>query len=445
MNKIKFPLVVVGSQWGDEGKGKVVDILAKEADYVVRFNGGNNAGHTIVLNGEKFPLSLLPSGVLHGKKLFISQGVVIDPAVLLREIDFFLKRKMKVDLMIDPRVHVVMPYHKMLDAATELWKGKKATGSLKLGIGYCYEDKNNRFGIRVEDLIDPDSLAEKVKMYLPLKKLQITKVFGQPADLYETQIVKEYARYGTLLKKYVGDVSETIQNALNSHAELVSASDFRNRSRNKFGMTKGSKKILFEGAHGTFLDAVFGTYPYTTAVYTISGSVFPYVGIAPQRIYSMGIVKAYTTRVGNGPFPTELLNSTGDEIRKNGNEFGTVSKRPRRCGWLDLVLVRTGARLAGFVYLTLTKLDVLSKVKKIKVCTHYILYNKKIRELPAGMKDFAKCKPVYVELRGWNRDISASKELKNLPQEARKYIKFIEKELQIPFRFVFVGPEREQT
>lgn len=424
MSKIKFPLVVVGSQWGDEGKGKVVDILAQEADFVVRFNGGNNAGHTIVLNGEKFPLSLLPSGVLQGKKLLIAQGVVIDPAVLLAEIEFFRKRKMKVDLMIDPRVHVVMPYHKMLDSATEKWKGKKATGSLKLGIGYCYEDKNNRFGIRVEDLIDKDALAEKVKMILPLKKLQITKVFGQPVDLDEVQIIKEFTRYGRLLKKYVGDVSKIIQNALASHTD---------------------KKILFEGAHGTFLDAVFGTYPYTTAVYTISGSVFPYVGIAPQKIYSLGIVKAYTTRVGNGPFPTELLNATGDEIRKNGNEFGTVSKRPRRCGWLDLVLVRTAARLSGFDYLTLTKLDVLSKLKKIKVCTHYILNNKKIRELPAGMKDFAKCKPVYVELKGWNRDISTSKKIKDLPQEAQKYIKFIQKELQIPIQYIFVGPERNQT
>lgn len=421
MKKIKFPLVVVGSQWGDEGKGKVVDILAHEADFVVRFNGGNNAGHTIVLNGEKFPLSLLPSGVLQGKKLLIAQGVVIDPAVLLAEIEFFQNRKMNVDLMIDPRVHVVMPYHKMLDSATEKWKGKKATGSLHLGIGYCYEDKNNRFGVRVEDLVDEHALAEKIKMFLPLKKLQISKVFGQSVNLDERKIITEFAQYGRKLKQYVGDVSAFVQKKI------------------------AGEKIMFEGAHGTFLDAVFGTYPYTTAVYTISGSVFPYVGIAPQRIHSLGIVKAYTTRVGNGPFPTELLNTTGDEIRKNGNEFGTVSKRPRRCGWLDLVLVRTAARLSGFDYLTLTKLDVLSTLKKIKVCTHYVLGGKKIRELPAGMKDFAKCKPIYVELRGWNRDISQSRKLKDLPEEAQRYVRFIEKELQISIQYIFVGPERNQT
>lgn len=421
-NKIKFPLVVVGAQWGDEGKGKVVDILAKEADCVVRFNGGNNAGHTIVLNGEKFPLSLLPSGVLQQKKLMIAQGAVIDPKVLLAEINFFKERGLKVDLTIDPRVHVVMPYHKELDRATELWKGKKATGSLHLGIGYCYEDKNNRFGIRIEDLINPKLLKEKLEMFFPLKKLQIEKVFGQKCDVKLNETYKSYKSYGERLKKYLGDISALTIDAL-----------------------KKNKKILFEGAHGTFLDGVFGTYPYTTAVYTISGSVFPYVGIPPQKIYSLGIVKAYTTRVGNGSFPTELFDRTGEKIRKKGGEFGTVSGRPRRCGWLDLPLLRQAIRLSGFDYLCLTKLDVISDLDSIKVCTHYRLGNKLLKIMPASIHNFAKCKPVYKEFKGWKKNISNTRKFSDLPKEVKEYVKFIESALKVPTKYIFVGPERQQT
>jgi len=444
--KIKFPLVVIGAQWGDEGKGKIIDIFSQQADYVVRFNGGNNAGHTVVVDGEKFPLSLLPSGVLQEKHLCIAQGAVIEPSILLKEIDFFEKRGTKVKLTIDPRVHVVMPYHKELDRATEVWKGKKATGSLHLGIGYCYEDKNNRFGVRFEDLINPKLFKEKLEMFFPLKKRQIELVFGQKTNLTIEKIYKEYIDYGKKLKKYLGDVSLLIQNELNSHAELVSASDFtKNRSRNKFGMTNKNKKVLFEGAHGTFLDGVFGTYPYTTAVYTISGSVFPYVGISPRKIYSLGVVKAYTTRVGNGPFPTELFDKTGEEIRKNGGEFGTVSKRPRRCGWLDLCLLRTAKRLSGFDYIALTKLDVLSNLSSIKVCTHYLIGSRKYQEVPSLMTEFSKCKPVLVEFKGWKKDISQVNKFQDLPGEAKIYIKFIEKKLQVPIYYIFVGPERSQT
>lgn len=444
-NKINFPLVVTGAQWGDEGKGKLIDILAKEADYVVRFNGGNNAGHTVVLNGEKFPLSLLPSGVLQQKKLFIAQGVVIDPAVLLREIDFFKKRNIHVDLKIDPRVHIVMPYHKLLDAATEKWKRKAATGSLHLGIGYCYEDKNNRFGIRFEDLIEPKLLREKLEMFFPLKKRQLELVFRQKTDLTAEEIYKEYVEYGRKLRKYLGDVSFILHKALNDASRQSS-----------------KHKILFEGAHGTFLDGVFGTYPYTTAVYTIAGSVFPYVGIAPRKLYSLGIVKAYTTRVGNGPFPTELFADIGSEIRMKGNEFGTVSKRPRRCGWLDLVLARTAMRLSGFDYIALTKLDVLSTLSTIKVCIQYklegIFYSsskrrasgssppaRTVKEVPALLKDFSRCIPVYKEFEGWQKDISKIRKFQDLPSQAKIYIKFIEKELNVSVRYVFVGPEREQT
>ena len=418
---IKFPLIIVGSQWGDEGKGKVVDLLSDKATHVVRYNGGNNAGHSVVLNGEKFKLSLLPSGVIHKRKLFLSQGVVIDPKILLDEIHFFENRKIRVNLMIDPRVNIVMPYHKALDAATEVWKGKKATGSLHLGIGYCYEDKNNRFGVRFEDLINPESLKERLELIFPLKKLQIEKVYGQKFDSSIEKIYKEYANYGKKLKKYLGDVSSVISGEIK----------------------KG--KVLFEGAHGTFLDGIFGTYPYTTAVYTVAGGVFPYVGLAPQKIYSMGIVKAYTTRVGNGPFPTELFNQVGAKIREFGGEFGTVSKRPRRCGWLDLCLVKTAIRLSGFDYLTITKLDVLSVADKIKVCVAYKIGGRSVKEVPALMNDFARCTPVYKEFRGWRRDISKVKLFRDLPKEAQIYIKFVEKELKVPVKIISVSPERTQN
>lgn len=415
--KIQFPLVVIGSQWGDEGKGKLVDLLAKNAQYVARFNGGNNAGHSVVVRGEKFKLSLLPSGILHRKKLFLAQGVVIDPKILLDEIAFFTKRKIPVNLMIDPRVNIVMPYHKELDRATEEWKGKKATGSLHLGIGYCYEDKNNRFGIRFEDLINPKELKEKLSIYVPVKKRYIESVFGQKSVLTVEKIFKDYVVYGKKLKKYLGDVSQF----LGKHIH---------------------KKVLFEGAHGTFLDGIFGTYPYTTAVYTIAGSVFAYVGIPPQKIYSMGIVKAYTTRVGNGPFPTELFDKTGGEIRAAGGEFGTVSKRPRRCGWLDLTMLRTAIRLSGFDYLAITKLDVLSVLSKIKVCTHYVLKGKKVVEIPAVLSEFAKCKPVYKEFKGWKKDISRVRSFDALPKEAKSYILFIQNQLKVPIPIISVGAER---
>lgn len=427
---IKFPLIIVGAQWGDEGKGKLVDLLAKDADSVVRYNGGNNAGHTVVFHGEKFKLSLLPSGVLHCKKLFLAQGVVIDPKVLIEEIEFFKKRKISLNLTIDPRVNIVMPYHKELDRATELWKGKKATGSLHLGIGYCYEDKNNRSGVRFEDLINPPLLKEKITMFFPLKKRQIELVFGTKTDLTIDKIYKDYVIYGRKLKKYLGDVSFIIQNELRSPDGCTGTKNAK------------SAKVLFEGAHGTFLDGIFGTHPYTTAVYTIAGGVFPYVGLPPQKIFSMGIVKAYTTRVGNGPFPTELFDKTSEEIRSIGGEFGTVSKRPRRCGWLDLTMLRTAIRFSGFDYIAITKLDVLSTLVKIKICTHYVLHSKKIKEIPALMSEFSNCKPVYKEFKGWKKDISKITSFNALPKEAKSYILFIQRELKVPIEIVSVGAER---
>lgn len=427
---MRFPLAIIGSQWGDEGKGKIVDLLAARSDYVVRFNGGNNAGHSVVLNNEKYKLSLIPSGVLQKKRLFLSQGVVVTPEVLISEIEFFEKRKIKIDLTIDPRVNIVMPYHKELDAATEAWKGKAATGSLHLGIGYCYEDRNNRAGIRMEDLINPRILKEKLEKIYPLKIAQIEKVYGLKTKLNIDKIYKNYRIYGQKLKKYVGDVSYEVRKTLGSLSTSLRANRIRLR-------------ILFEGAHGTFLDGNFGTYPYTTAVNTISGSIFSYVGFSPQKIWTLGIVKAYTTRVGNGLFPTELSDATGEKIRVQGGEFGTVSKRPRRCGWLDLCLVRTASALSGFDYLAITKLDVLSDLSTIKVCVAYKMGGRIVEEVPSTMQDFLKCQPIYKVFSGWQKDISQIKKFNDLPRETKIYLKFIEKELKVPIKIISVGAERK--
>lgn len=413
--------VIIGAQWGDEGKGKIVDILARNARIVVRFNGGNNAGHTIVLNGEKFPLSLLPSGVLWKKKLLISQGVVINPKVLISEIDFFKKKGLSPDLMIDPRTNIVMPYHQLLDAATEEAKGDKKVGSLKLGIGYCYEDRNNRQGIRFEDLVNPKVLKEKITEIFPKKKKRIEGVYGYKVTLTSAEIYDEYSLYGKKLKKYLGDVSRLV-------AEEIEA-----------------KEILFEGAHGVFLDGNFGTYPYTTAVNTISGSIFTYVGFPPQKMEVIGVVKAYTTRVGGGPFPAELHDEVGAHLQEKGTEFGTVSKRKRRCGWLDFPMLRLSHRLNGYSYFAITKLDVLSGLKKIKIVDHYVIGGKNVYEFPSSLRDVERAKPVYKTYNGWPDDLSSITRYARLPKKAQKYIEDIEKRIEVPIRFISVGPERSAT
>lgn len=416
---MKTPTVVIGAQWGDEGKGKIVDILAQKCDFIVRFNGGNNAGHTVVVRGEKFPLSLLPSGVLWQKKLLISQGVVIAPNVLIKEIEFFQKKGLKINLQIDPRANIVMPYHRMLDAATEESKGDKKVGSLKLGIGYCYEDRNNRHGIRLEDLVIPKLFKEKVYGEFPKVKIRIESVFGYKVKVSPEEIIMEYIKYGQKLKKYLGDVSKIVSENINN------------------------KRMLFEGAHGTFLDANFGTYPYTTAVNTISGSVFPYVGIPPQKIEVVGLVKAYTTRVGGGPFTAELFDENGRHMQEKGHEFGTVSKRPRRCGWLDMVMLKYAHRLNGFTDIALTKLDVLTGLKTLKIAEAYLYKGKKLTDYPTSLEILSKCKSVYRSFAGWNKDISGVRRLSDLPRSCLIYIKAIEKRLGVPIRYISVGPERD--
>lgn len=420
-NKIKLPLVVIGAQWGDEGKGKLVDMLAEDFDIVGRFNGGNNAGHTVIYKGEECKLHVIPSGVFENKKLVIAQGAVFDPEVLLSELRFCKKHRLKLDLMIDYRVNLVMPYHRLMDKANEIWKGKKATGSLHLGIGYCYEDRNNRSGIRCEDLLYPAILKEKIFTLFPLKKKIIEKAYGLKTTLNANVIYRRMLFFAKLLKLFIDDVSFFLNKNL------------------------GRKSMLFEGAMGTMLDGQFGTYPYTVANNTISSSIFSYLGTAAFPIKVIGAVKAYTTRVGGGPFVTEQKNQIGETMQRVGVEFGATSGRKRRCGWLDLNIVRYSHRLNNFSSLVLTKLDVLSALPEIKICVAYKLGKKTIYEYPAISHDFSKCQSVYKFFKGWRKDISKARKWGDLPKEAQRYVKFIEKELKVPIKYIFVGPKREQT
>lgn len=411
--------IVVGLQWGDEGKGKIIDALAGSFDYVVRWNGGNNAGHTVVVDGKKYPLSLVPSGALQKRKLLIAQGVVINPKILLSEIAMLEMAGYQVNLMIDPRCHIVMPYHSAMDAASEAWKGKDATGSLHLGIGYCYEDRNNRAGIRLEFLTRPSVLKEKLEKILPLKREIIEKAYGMKTDLDMKKILKEYVSYGKKLQKYIGDVSTLVTRKLVTHS------------------------FLFEQAHGTMLDPVFGTYPFTVAPPTISSAVFPAVGIAACKLKVLGVVKAYTTRVGNGPFPTELLDIIGDTIRKNGNEFGTVSKRPRRCGWLDIPILRYAVRLNGVTSLAITKLDVLAGIKELKVCIGYRYHGNILTEFPSEISRLPDCVPIVKSMAGWSQNIEKVRKRKDFPKQTIEYLSFLEKQLGIPIDYISVGAERK--
>lgn len=415
------PLVVVGMQWGDEGKGRIVDYLAKNAATIVRFNGGNNAGHTVVVGKKKFALSLIPSGAVRGKKLVIAQGVVADPKVLWDEIQMFRKAGIALDLTIDYRTNLVMPYHKALDAATENWKGAGKTGSLKLGIGYCYEDRNNRSGIRMEDLLHPKELREKLEKHVPLVRKRIEKVFGDKWPVTAFEIYKECLGWGRKLKPLIGDAAGMIA-----------------------GDIEKGRRVLFETAQGTMLDPVFGTYPYTSASYNISGGVPAGVGIGPMDMAVVGVVKAYTTRVGGGPFPTEDLGLDGKRMQERGHEFGTVSGRPRRCGWLDLPMLKFAVKLNGATELVLTKLDVLSGQDRLKVAVGYRLGKKILKEYPADFHLVPKLKPEYISLPGWKEDISAVRKYGDLPKSARAYVEFIEKKLKVSVKMISVGPERKQ-
>lgn len=414
--------LIIGTQWGDEGKGKVVDYFSKNADYVVRYHGGNNAGHTIKVGEEVYKLHLIPSGVIQGKTGVIGNGVVLDPEMLIKEIDELTKRGIKPKILISDRTNIIMPYHKILDGAEEKYLGDKKIGTTKRGIGPCYSDKVARRGIRTIDLTNKNSLSKKLDQIIPIKQ-RILDVYNIDKKLDKKEILDAYIRYGEKLKNFI-----TI-----THIELNNA-------------IKNGKNIIFEGAQGTMLDVDFGTYPYTTSSHTIAGGAAIGIGISPKHINSIiGIVKAYTTRVGEGPLPTELFDKTGEHLQQKGHEYGTTTSRPRRCGWLDLVVVQHSCMISGITKLAITKLDVLNGLKQVKICTQYQLNKRKIDFFPANIEDVRKCKPIYKELEGWSKIDEDASKLSDLPKEAQEYLQYIEKELQVPIALVSIGPGRRET
>jgi adenylosuccinate synthase len=414
--------LVIGTQWGDEGKGKVVDYYSKDAEYVVRFQGGNNAGHTIKVGDEVYKLHVVPSGVIQGKTGIIGNGVVIDPEILLQEIDELIKRGKKPKLLISDRANIIMPYHKILDGAEEHYLGDKKIGTTKRGIGPCYSDKVARNGIRAIDLTEKETLQALLKRILPLKQ-KLIDIYGIKTKLNEKEILETYHSYGKRLQQYV----------TTTHLELNKA-------------IHQKKNILLEGAQGTMLDVEFGTYPYTTSSNTIAGGSTTGSGIGPRAIDEIiGIVKAYTTRVGEGPLPTELFDTTGEHLQQVGHEFGTTTSRPRRCGWLDLVVVKHSCLISGITKIALTKLDVLNGLPKLNICTHYDLNGKTIDYIPANIQDVSACTPVYQTFSGWESLNPASTTFTDLPKEAQTYVRFIEKYTGVPIRLISIGPGRSET
>ena len=418
--------VVMGAQWGDEGKGKIVDLLAERADMVVRFQGGNNAGHTLVVAGKSLIVHLIPSGILHaGKLCLIGNGVVLDPEVFLMEVDRLAAEGVDVSpsrLMISPKTHVIMPYHKRLDAAREQAKSPDAKiGTTGRGIGPCYEEKMARTGIRAGDLADPELLRRKVERALP-EKNALFAFYGQPA-LDAEEVLAVLAPVARRLSVYVGDVAGALQQ----------------------GMEDGWE-VLFEGAQGTFLDIDHGTYPFVTSSNTVSGNAAAGSGCAPGKLDRIiCVVKAYTTRVGSGPFPTELSDAVGEHLQGKGAEFGATTGRRRRCGWLDVVLLREAVRLNGPTGLALTKLDVLGGLSELKICTGYTYGEETLDYPPQEENSLARVTPIYETLPGWSEPIEHITKFDDLPQNAKDYIARIEELVGAPIAIVSVGPDRAQT
>ena len=418
--------VVVGTQWGDEGKGKVVDMLTARADLVVRFQGGANAGHTLVVEGKQFIFHIVPSGILYeDKKCLIGNGLVVDPHVFFEEIDKLENAGIPIGpdrLSISSKVQIIMPYHKAIDLARENAKGKAKIGTTGRGIGPCYEDKVARTGIRAVDLTEPEVLEEKVRAALEEKNFYL-KEFLKTEPLEAGPIVKEFIALGEKLRPYITDVSVELDQAI-----------------------KAGKHILFEGAQGTHLDIDHGTYPFVTSSNPVAGAACAGTGIGPKHLHHIvGIVKAYTTRVGAGPFVTELVDATGDYIQDKGKEFGATTGRRRRCGWLDLVIVGDSVRLNGLDSLAITKLDVLTGLEKLKICVGYEIDGERISHRPVSLKRMSACSPVYEEMPGWQDDISEARRLDQLPSEAQAYIRAIETLTGIPASIISVGPGRDET
>lgn len=414
---------VIGAQWGDEGKGKVIDIYACQSDVVVRAQGGNNAGHTVNANGVTYKLQLMPSGILNPNTVcVIGNGVVIDPAVLLREIANFTEKGISVEnLKIDKRSHIIMPWHIALDGLSEKARGANDIGTTKRGIGPCYSDKTERIGIRMCDLINPEIFKEKAKNVLALKNKIITRVYDGEEIKLES-FLDDYISYGEQLKKYVCDTSVIVYDAI-----------------------KADKKVMFEGAQATLLDIDFGTYPYVTSSHPIAGGFCVGAGIGPTMIDScIGVCKAYTTRVGKGPFPTELFDKTGDLIREKGFEFGTVTGRPRRCGWFDAVILKLAVRTSSLTEIALNKLDTLAGVGDLKICVAYTKNGERIDSFPASIEELEGCEPVYETFPGFTEDISDIRDFNKLPVNAQNYVKRIEEILDTKISIIGVGPGRDQ-
>jgi adenylosuccinate synthase len=418
--------IVLGAQWGDEGKGKMTDYLAEEANVVVRFQGGNNAGHTVVVGDKEYKLRLIPSGILYEDKLnVIGNGVVVDPKALFEEIDYLEGIGVKISpqkLIVSDRAQLIMPYHKVLDKLKEKARGKNDIGTTGRGIGPCYTDKFERCGIRVCDLMHEDVFAEKLKENIEMKNAYITKVLGGEALNFD-EILNEYLTFAKKLKPFVQDTSVKVYDAI-----------------------KADKTVLFEGAQGMLLDIDYGTYPYVTSSNTTAGGVSSGTGIGPNMITNaVGITKAYTTRVGKGPFPTELLNETGDWIREKGHEYGVNTGRSRRCGWLDLVIIKTAVRVSGLTSLAVTKIDTLAGLEKIKVCVGYKFNDTVIDYFPASLEDLAECEPIYEEFDGWDDSVADVRSYDELPENVKKYLARISEFTGTRISIVGVGPKRDQT
>ena len=416
--------VVIGAQWGDEGKGKITDILAGEADVVVRSSGGNNAGHTVEADGVQYKLHLMPSGIINkGTLCLIGNGVVVDPKVLIGEIDMLTEKGIDVSgLRIDLRAHVIMPYHRELDSLAEEAKGADKIGTTKSGIGPCYMDKAERIGIRICDLMNTELFRKKARANIEHKNKIITLIYGGDA-LDADRIIDEYLGYADRLRKYTADTSVLLYKAV-----------------------KENKNVLFEGAQGTLLDLDLGTYPFVTSSHPISGGVCTGAGIGPTLIDEcIGIAKAYTTRVGKGPFPTELFDESGDLIRNKGNEFGTTTGRPRRTGWFDAVIVKFAVRTSSLTSIAINKIDTLSDIGTLKICVGYNKNGEFTDEFPPSLEELELCEPVYEEMPGWEGDISSCKSYDELPENAKKYIERIEQLIGCKVSMVGVGPERTQN
>lgn len=417
-------VIIVGTQWGDEGKGKIVDYLAENCEYVVRSQGGSNAGHTVVVNNIKYKLRLLPSGILHKDKVcVIGNGVVIEPKVFLSEIDSLIEKKVNIsNLKISDRAHVLMPYHKILDELQEEDLGENKLGTTKNGIGPCYMDKSSRLGIRIVDLMNKETFAKKLKFNVELKNKLLKKLYNHEGVNYD-ELLKEYLGYADRLRPFVADTTTILNKAI-----------------------KEKKNILFEGAQATMLDLDHGTYPFVTSSYPAAGGACTGSGVGPRKIDNViGVVKAYATRVGEGPFPSELFDDVGQFIRDKGGEYGTVTGRARRCGWLDACVVKYASYVNGLDSIAITRLDILDELDKLKICVAY-KYNGEILEgYPADLDILSKVEPVYEEFEGWKTSTRDIREYDKLPENAKKYLKRLSEVIETDISIVSVGAGRDET